>query len=79
MSDTQQNSNANLAKVIRTMNTARNQLAPLVADVVISAVNSKSADSELLEVLGLISGQGICAEELINALREGIRERQNNL
>jgi|GEM_PF-2064168 len=79
MSDTQQNSNANLAKVIRTMNTARNQLAPLVADVVISAVNSKSADSELLEVLGLISGQGISAEELINALREGIRERQNNL
>lgn len=79
MSDTQQNSNANLAKVVRTMNTARNQLAPLVADVVIAAVNSKNADSELLEVLGLISGQGISAEELINALREGIRERQNNL
>lgn len=75
MSDTKQNSNANLAKVVRTMNTARNQLAPLVADVVIAAVNSKSADSELLEVLGLISGQGISAEELINALREGIRAR----
>ena len=42
---------------------------------VIDAVNSKSADSELLEVLGLISGQGISAEELINALREGIRAR----
>lgn len=75
MSDIHRKSTVNLAKAVKTINTARNQLAPLVADVVIDAVNSKSADSELLEVLGLISGQGISAEELINALREGIRAR----
>jgi hypothetical protein len=76
MSDTQQKSNVNLAKAVRTMNTARNQLAPLVADTVINAVKSKNADSELLEVLGLISGQSLSAEELINALRESIRSHQ---
>lgn len=62
MSDIHRESTVNLAKAVKTINTARNQLAPLVADAVISAVNSKSADSQLLEVLGLISGQGVSAE-----------------
>lgn len=77
MSDINQESTVNLAKAVRTINTARNQLAPLVADAIITAVNSKNADSQLLEVLGLISGQGVSAEELINALRETIKARNN--
>lgn len=52
---------------------AQQELAPVAAKVVVGAVESKTATDDLLQLIGIVSGQGIKAEDLLQAIRDELK------
>lgn len=61
------------SELVEQARTAQQQLAPIAAKVIVDAVQSDNASDELLQLIGIVSGQGLKAEDLLQAIRNEIR------
>jgi hypothetical protein len=58
-----------VSQAICDIHTAKSQLMPAVAKAVIESIRKEERTSELLQLIGAISGQGLQAEDLLIAIR----------
>ncbi|MEZ9700768.1 hypothetical protein AB4455_12305 [Vibrio sp. 10N.261.46.E12] len=61
------------SELVEQARTVQLQLAPIAARVIVDAVKSENASDELLQLIGIVSGQGLKAEDLLQAIRNEIR------
>ena len=63
-----------LSGVVDQANKAKKQIAPTAAKAVIEAVRKDEATGDLLQLIGILAGQGLSADELLIAIRDELRQ-----
>jgi len=67
-----------VSTLVESIQTAQKQLAPALAKVVIEAVRNHEKSSDLLQLIGAISGQGLRAEDVLIAIRDELDKPAKN-
>lgn len=58
-----------LSGIVDRANKAKKEIAPTAAKAVIEAVRKDDATGDLLQLIGILAGQGLSADELLIAIR----------
>lgn len=64
-----------LSNITDRLSEAQQQVAPVAAKTIVQAVKNETVSNDLLQLVGIIAGRGLKAEDLVIAIRN---ELENN-